>query len=365
VSLEGVVIFSIVSQNTRGSETRAIVHRLTSKTTYRLTPEQHTDATITIMVSYLSGAITAFGLFGLAKLAYNTACVLWLQLLRPSQLHKYRHADSGSWALVTGASDGIGLELARELLAQGFNVFIHGRNKSKLEGVQKSLKEQHPNRSIEIIVADAADSNTDYAAIVAKTISVPGKLTVLINCVGGITTNPIFTPLDKLSGADIDTNIAINARFPTRLTAALLPVLKANSPSLIINAGSYAGILGLPYIATYTATKAYIHTFTRALRAELECDGFHDVEVIGSLIGDTSTSRNDAAENIMKVSAASCARGMLAKAGCGETLVAPDLRHWVTGLIVQSLPDGVGRKIMFSEMRKRREEEGEKIRKGE
>jgi hypothetical protein len=86
---------------------------------------------------------------------------------------------------------------------------------------------------------------------------------------------------------------------------------------------------------------------------------------MGSVIGDTSTSRNDAAENIMKVSAASCARGMLSKAGCGETLIAPDLRHWVTGLIVQSLPDGVGRKIMLPEMRKRRDEEAEKIRKGD
>jgi 17beta-estradiol 17-dehydrogenase / very-long-chain 3-oxoacyl-CoA reductase len=303
-------------------------------------------------------------LFGFARLAYNTASVLWLQVLRPSQLHKYLHANSSSWALVTGASDGIGLELARELLAQGFNVFIHGRNAAKLEGVKKSLQEQHPNRSVEIIVADAADPDTDYAAIAAKMRSVSGKLTVLINCVGGITTNPIFTPLDKLSGADIDTNIAINARFPTRLTAALLPILKHNSPSLILNAGSYGGVFGLPYIATYTSTKAYIHTFTRALRAELECDGFHDVEVMGSLIGDTATSRNDAAENIMKVSAASCAKGMLAKAGCGETLVAPDLRHWITGLIVENLPEGVGRKIMFPEMRKRREEEVEKIRKG-
>lgn len=315
-------------------------------------------------LTYLFGSVvTAFGAFGLAKLAYNTASILWIHLLRPSQLHKYRDANLSSWALVTGASDGIGLELARELLAQGFNVLIHGRNETKLEGVKKSLLEQHPTQSVDIVVADAADPNTDYDAIVKKVNSVSGPLTVLVNCVGGITTNPIFLPLDELIGADIDTNIALNARFPTRLTSALLPTLKANSPSLIINAGSYAGIFGLPYIATYTATKAYIHTFTRALRAELECDGFHNVEVIGSIIGDTATSRNEAADNGLKVPAASCAKGMLAKVGCGETLVAPDLRHWFTGLIVQSLPDGVGRKIMFSEMRKRRAEEVGKIEK--
>ena len=78
---------------------------------------------------------------------------------------------------------------------------------------------------------------------------------------------------------------------------------------------------------------------------------------MGSLIGDTASSRNEAASNGFKVTAESCAKGMLAKAGCGETLVAPDFRHFITGLVVQSLPDGVGRKVMFPELRKRRQEE--------
>jgi 17beta-estradiol 17-dehydrogenase / very-long-chain 3-oxoacyl-CoA reductase len=248
------------------------------------------------MVSLLSSAVTILGTFALAKLAYNTATLLWIHFLRPSSLPKYLHATPSSWVLVTGSSDGIGLELARELLAQGFNIFLHGRNEAKLNGVKQKLQQSNPTRLIEVIVADASDPDCNYAAIASRIASPPdeGRLTVLINCVGGITTTPMFVPLDELPGSAIDANIAINARFPTRLTSVLLPVLKSNSPALIINAGSYAGVFGLPYIATYTSTKAYVHTFTRALRAEVECTGFgQEVEVLGSLIFDTATSRNE------------------------------------------------------------------------
>jgi 17beta-estradiol 17-dehydrogenase / very-long-chain 3-oxoacyl-CoA reductase len=316
------------------------------------------------MVSLLSSAVTVCGTLALAKIAYDTATLLWIHFLRPSSLPKYLHATPSSWALVTGSSDGIGLELARELLAQGFNVFLHGRNEAKLHGVKQKIQQSNPTRLIEIIVADASDPDCNYAAIASRVASPPdeGRLTVLINCVGGITTTPMFVPLDELPGEAIDANIAINARFPTRLTSALLPVLKSNSPALIINAGSYAGVFGLSYIATYTSTKAYVHTFTRALRAEVECTGFgKEVEVLGSLIFDTATSRNDNKANAMTVSAQACARGMLARVGCGETLVAPDWRHWVTANLVLCLPEGVARRVMYPELKKRRVEEVAKL----
>jgi len=325
------------------------------------------------MVSLLSTAVTVCGTFALARIAYNTASLLWIHFLRPSQLHRYLHATPSSWALATGSSDGIGLELARELLAQGFNVFLHGRNEAKLKGVKQSLQQSHPTRLIEIIVADASDSNLDYTTIAHRVASPPdgGILTVLINCVGGITTSPMFAPLDELPGSAIDENIAINARFPTRLTSTLLPILKRNSPALIVNAGSYAGIFGMPYIATYTSTKAYVHTFTRALRAEVECTGAGGeggVEVMGSLIFDTATAKNETEGGglgFMRVSARDCARGMLGRAGCGETLVAPDWRHWVTANVMLCLPESVARRAVYPELRKRREEEREKLEKQE
>jgi hypothetical protein len=82
---------------------------------------------------------------------------------------------------------------------------------------------------------------------------------------------------------------------------------------------------------------------------------------MGSLIFDTATSRNDSKGNLMTVTAQACAKGMLAKVGCGETLVAPDWRHWVTANVVLCLPERVARMVMYPELRKRREEEVAKL----
>lgn len=331
--------------------------------------------------SLLSSAITLFGTLTLAKLAYNTTKLLWIQFIRRSHLPKYLPASPSSppsWALITGSTDGIGLELARELLSAGFNVYLHGRNPSKLAAVKASLlHEAHPDRRIETLLADATDPNLDYSALAQRVSSTPdsGPLKILINNAGGIPQPPTFSPLDTLPAENIDAQIALNARFPTRLTAALLPLLKSNSPSLVINAGSYAGVLGMPFLVTYTASKGYVHSFTRALRAEVEGTGSGGgssakggVEVLGALIFDTATARNSSAEDgggglagLMRVSANACARGILHKVGCGETLVAPDWRHWATANLMLCLPEKIARGVLFGAVEGRRREEVERL----
>lgn len=75
---------------------------------------------------------------------------------RSSDLERYRHKEGHKepWALITGSSDGIGLAFAYELASAGFNVILHGRNLSKLENAKKSIAQEHPSRSIRIIVAE-------------------------------------------------------------------------------------------------------------------------------------------------------------------------------------------------------------------
>jgi 17beta-estradiol 17-dehydrogenase / very-long-chain 3-oxoacyl-CoA reductase len=304
--------------------------------------------------------IKALGTTALLRTAYSTALFIYTHFLRPSGLPKYLHPSKDSWAIVTGASDGIGLSLARELLRNGFNVFIHGRNEGKLSGLAEKLGKEFPGRKVEFVVADAAAQDCDFAAIASKIRSITqhqgGILTILINNVGGIQTYPQFMPLDRIDGQHIDQTIAVNARFPTRLTAALLPILKQNTPSLVLTAGSYGGTQGIPYIITYTSTKAYLHNFTAGLRAELFADRVYGLDVQSSLIGNTSSAGNSSTM-FGTISSETCARGMLAKTGSGDVLVSPHVVPWAVGNLMGLFPEWVGLRAFAGEMRKRRKEE--------
>jgi len=284
--------------------------------------------------------------------------------IRPSKIQGYCHSETGSWALVTGASDGIGRAFVDELLDRGFNVLLHGRNPEKLERIQKELAQKYPRRNIHFVVADASRSDHPETAVIEKVQQLPGKLTVLVNNVGGIPTTPTLLELRKTEAAAIDAQINVNARFPTQLIAALLPTLRQNQPSLILNCGSGGGIIGAPFIATYVATKAYIHTLTLALKAEMAAEGYapdkkyiSGVEVQGFIIGNTRSAGNKAEMPFFTISAAECAKGCLAKVGSGKAL---ELPHWRQALqmgIASLVPEKYMRGFLASEMKKRKMEQ--------
>ena len=103
-----------------------------------------------------------------------------VDFVRPSNLPIYLHSESGSWALVTGASDGIGQAFAAELLNRGFNVLLHGRNQSKLERVKAELQALH-SKQVDIVVADASGQDDNYKIVTRKVEQLPGRLTMLVN----------------------------------------------------------------------------------------------------------------------------------------------------------------------------------------
>lgn len=175
-----------------------------------------------------------------------------------------------AWALVTGASDGIGLAFSRKLASLGFNVILHGRNRKKLGHCVEELSSQFPSARFEIVVADASDcSQINIDKIVS---SVEDKdLSFVINNVGQVQ-NQKKMSLELLQSDDIQSSLLINCLFASLVTRSLIPKLKQCSGSHrcgIINVSSIVGYVSSPSYSVYAATKAYNRTFSLSLSAEL------------------------------------------------------------------------------------------------
>jgi NAD(P)-dependent dehydrogenase (short-subunit alcohol dehydrogenase family) len=133
--------------------------------------------------------------------------------------------------LVTGSTDGIGLETAKSLVTQGHHVLIHGRNRSKLEQAEKLLNEISDNASIESYMADLSRMN-DVVALAKAITEKHNKLDVLINNAG------VYKTPQSITQDGLDARFAVNTIAPYLLTQKLLPLLAPGAR--IINVSSAA-----------------------------------------------------------------------------------------------------------------------------
>ena len=107
-------------------------------------------------------------------------------------------------------------------------------------------------------------------------------VSLLINNVGvGHSIKGAFSALTDQSSTTIDVLLDTNIRFMTHLTQTMLPGLKQCTPSIIINIGSLAE-LAMPYISVYSATKAYMSTFTKAMDAEMHAECMSVLRIVFS-----------------------------------------------------------------------------------
>jgi len=133
--------------------------------------------------------------------------------------------------LVTGSTDGIGLETARMLVSQGHYVLLHGRNPAKLEDVEKTLSGLPGGGHVESYVADLSRM-ADVEALAKAVAEKHDKLDVLINNAG------VFRVPDPISQDGLDVRFAVNTIAPYLLTQRLLPLL--GTSGRVINLSSAA-----------------------------------------------------------------------------------------------------------------------------
>lgn len=160
--------------------------------------------------------------------------------------------------VLTGASGGIGLELAEQLCASGARVLAVSRHLGKLA----SLMNRYPDR----LHWQTADLRTlqGREQVVSRAREM-GGVNVLINAAG---VNR-FAFLDQLDEHALDELLDINLKAPLQLTRAFLPLLREQPKALVVNVGSTYGSIGYPGYASYCASKFALRGFSEALRREL------------------------------------------------------------------------------------------------
>ncbi|RLM73561.1 hypothetical protein C2845_PM15G12270 [Panicum miliaceum] len=203
-------------------------------------------------------ALAALGLLLAARAAARLALWLHAAFLRPARPLRRRY---GAWAVVTGATDGIGRAIAFRLAAAGLGLVLVGRSPERLAAVSAEVEKRHPGAEVRTFVLDfAADG-------LAASVGALGELVrgldvgVLVN--NAVACYPYALPR------------GLNVEAITRVTHAVLPGMVERGRGAVVNMGSGASaILPCdPLYTVYAATKTYIDQFSRCLYVEYRSKG--------------------------------------------------------------------------------------------
>ncbi len=177
----------------------------------------------------------------------------------------------GPWALVTGASSGIGKEFARQLAANGINVAVAARRQDRLEELAQELENKHHIQTRAIPVDLTAVNYLDIIQSATADI----EIGLLINNAGaGAPGAFLRQSLDNYTRV-----VQLNVTAPMQLTHIFGEQMIKQGYGGIIFISSIAGYMGSPYMANYAATKAYLLNLGAALHIELKSKGV-DVLVV-------------------------------------------------------------------------------------
>lgn len=175
---------------------------------------------------------------------------------------------AGRWALVTGASSGLGESFARKLAARGAHVALCARSRGKLEELAGELRAAHGVKT-EVLAFDLAAANGP-AALCDELERRGVALRHLVSNAGFGTNGPI-SQSEPARQAEM---VRLNCEALVYVTTRLLPtLLRSPDGSGVLHVGSIAGLQPVPYMATYGATKALVESFSLALAEETRGTG--------------------------------------------------------------------------------------------
>lgn len=173
--------------------------------------------------------------------------------------------DIDTTVVITGASSGIGAELARGLAHRGFPLLLVARRRERLDDLANEVGKEY-SVAVEVLPLDLSDARA-RATLANRLRTEP--IAGLCNS-AGFGTSGVFHELPVERESD---EVTLNALALMELTHAALPGMVARGAGAVLNIASIAGFQPVPYMAVYSATKAFVQTFSEAVHEELHGTG--------------------------------------------------------------------------------------------
>ncbi|TID16303.1 hypothetical protein CANINC_004205 [Pichia inconspicua] len=247
------------------------------------------DCTITNAFIFTALAV---GVTKLVFVALSFGTIILESYILPGVNFSKYGAKKGNWALITGASDGIGKEYAFQLAQRGFNIVLVSRTQSKLELVASEIETKY-KKETKIVAFDATTDAPENYEKLSK--AVEGlSLTILINNVGQSHSIPV--PFLETSEDELTNIVKLNNIVTLKITKLIAPLIVENAKKqkgvrgLILTMGSFSGLVPTPYLAVYSGSKAFLQNWSSAIAGELKPQGV-DVELVISYLVTSAMSK--------------------------------------------------------------------------
>lgn len=252
----------------------------------------------------------------------------------------------GGTVLITGASAGIGRELALQLAPRARMLILLARRAGRLEELRASLLVTHPGLQVLTVPVDLSDED-DVDRAVATAGEQAGAVDVLVNN-AGVGDQALA---DRADWTRVRTVLRTNVLAVAQLTTALVPAMVNRGRGGVLNMGSGAGLTVMPAAAAYSASKHFIDGFSEALRADLAGTGVVVTQVCPGPVDSEFDQQAGSAGGMtggppqfLRISAAQCAREALAGFDRGVPLVLPGRAYRTAMRVLPLVPRELSRR---------------------
>jgi 17beta-estradiol 17-dehydrogenase / very-long-chain 3-oxoacyl-CoA reductase len=286
------------------------------------------------------GAFAAFGALIVVKELLQIMSSAYKSFLRPSK----NLTKLGKWAVITGATDGIGKAYAMRLAKKGMSIVLISRTEAKLVAVKGEIEALGlEGVEVKVVVCDYSKFDSKAKATVSAALQ-DLEIGVLINNVGVSYRYPMF--FHELSDSEVTNLIEMNVNSTTWMTRFVLPSMLKRKKGAVINISSGSAMYTLPLLAEYSAAKSFIEKFTLALNAEYGKRS--GVSFQCQIPFYVSTKLAKMRKSLTVPSPDAFAKRGVRFVGHAEPVVSPFWIHGVMGWVLDHLPDFVVTGIIMS-----------------